>query len=156
MEKKFKPFERVITRFRDKNWMCDLYSHYNAKINRHVTFGFCYLADDCILPYEGNEHLVGTTDSSDEEVRLEEGEWVAYYDEDDKEFKHWKIGAFKEFVTDPQGGGFFEINTYPKSEHCNFVNQKIVRFSDFNPNDMEETKKHILCVKNGKVIRYKG
>lgn len=30
-----------------------------------------------------------------------------------------------------------------------------VRFSDFNPNDMEETKKKILCVKNGKVVKYR-
>ena len=30
-----------------------------------------------------------------------------------------------------------------------------IKFSDFNPENMEETKKHILCVKNGKIIRYK-
>lgn len=30
-----------------------------------------------------------------------------------------------------------------------------VRFSDFNPYDMEETRKHILCVRDGKIVRYK-
>lgn len=28
-----------------------------------------------------------------------------------------------------------------------------IPFSKFNPNDLEETRKHILCVKNGKLVR---
>ena len=155
MEKKYKPFDKVIARFRDKNWMCDLYSHYNTKINRHVTLGFPDLEDDCILPYEGNEHLVGRGDEPDEEVRLEEGEWVVYIIGED-DFKKWAIGRFDSLDNPITGERKFQMK--PISERAGFycVSEKVIKFSDFNPNDMEATKKHILCVKNGRIVRYKG
>lgn len=63
-EPQFKPFDRVLVRGSDKNkWRPRLYS-------RKGNIGYC-TQDGCeymqILPYEGNEHLVGTTDKPKEE-----------------------------------------------------------------------------------------
>ena len=64
MENEFelKPFDKVLVR--DKNtkvWVIDIFEKYEDSIS-----GFCYncmtsLWKQCI-PYEGNEHLLGTTD----------------------------------------------------------------------------------------------
>ena len=70
MEKKFKPFDKVIVKSRtDEYWTCDLYSHYNHDSETHETLNRIDLNDVDILPYEGNEHLVGTKDEPDEEAR---------------------------------------------------------------------------------------
>lgn len=61
-EFELKPFDKVLVR--DKNtkvWVIDIFEKYEDSIS-----GFCYkcmtsLWKQCI-PYEGNEHLVGTTD----------------------------------------------------------------------------------------------
>lgn len=61
MEKNnFKPFERVLVRY-DKNdiWRANLYSHYDEKMQLHIC---SYSLWKCCIPYEGNEHLLGTTD----------------------------------------------------------------------------------------------
>ena len=57
----FKPYDKVLVR--DKifeNWRCDFFSHYEKEKK--------YLPYRCVgnnytycIPYEGNEHLVGTT-----------------------------------------------------------------------------------------------
>lgn len=58
----FKPFDKVLARDSDYEiWRCDFFSHY---YNDDVGYPFgcmsaCY--SQCI-PFEGNEHLVGTTD----------------------------------------------------------------------------------------------
>lgn len=58
----FKPFQQVLVRdSKDRQWSCSLYSHYNTIYNVHICangrdFKYC-------IPYEGNEHLLGTTDS---------------------------------------------------------------------------------------------
>lgn len=63
-EHKFKPFDNVLVRDLDKSkWVPRLFS-------RKGNVGYC-TQDGCeymqILPYEGNEHLVGTTDKPNEE-----------------------------------------------------------------------------------------
>lgn len=61
--KTFKPFDKVLVRTElYPKWSADYYSHYDYKINRHETIGGVVKKDDDILPYEGFEHLVGTTD----------------------------------------------------------------------------------------------
>ncbi|MGL5958355.1 MAG: hypothetical protein ACRCZZ_07185, partial [Phocaeicola sp.] len=57
---KFKPFDRVLVRCNDEEWSCDLFSH----ITKNDEYKYTCLAmswKQCI-PYEGNEHLLGTTD----------------------------------------------------------------------------------------------
>lgn len=60
--KKFKPFEKVLViEYEEENpvWTAAFYSHWSVTLKRHVSVEeFCYKDDD-ILPYEGNEHLVG-------------------------------------------------------------------------------------------------
>ena len=61
----FKPFEQVLVRQSDNTeWRVALYSHFNPKENLHVT---AWLSWYQCIPYEGNEHLVGTTDKPKEE-----------------------------------------------------------------------------------------
>lgn len=62
----FKPFDKVLGRDSDdEEWHADFFSHMK-KYSGRVAFkciGFAYW--QCI-PYEGNEHLLGTCDSPDE------------------------------------------------------------------------------------------
>ena len=59
-ESQFKPFEKVLVRDSElEEWRCTFYSHFNSKgIYHHNTVSGVYAI--CI-PFEGNEHLVGTT-----------------------------------------------------------------------------------------------
>ena len=57
----FKAFDKVLVRYaEDNDWACDLYSHYVDNLKIHCCVGGLF--SQCI-PYEGNEHLLGTTDS---------------------------------------------------------------------------------------------
>lgn len=60
----FKAFDRVLVRdLDDERWQAAFYDQYLAdeeKYPHHVISGACFT--QCI-PYEGNEHLLGTTDS---------------------------------------------------------------------------------------------
>jgi hypothetical protein len=54
-----KPFDKVLVRDSDYNsWHCAFYSHYKSKKFYIVGCSYYY---QCI-PYEGNEHLLGTTE----------------------------------------------------------------------------------------------
>ncbi|MDO4802776.1 MAG: hypothetical protein Q4A15_11480, partial [Prevotellaceae bacterium] len=56
---KFKPFDKVLVRYLDsERWKCDIFSHIEGE------YYFCVggFYNQCI-PYKGNEHLVGTTNS---------------------------------------------------------------------------------------------
>ena len=56
-----KPFDEVLMRSSNaREWTATLYSHYNN--NKFYGCGMC--CDQCI-PYEGNEHLRGTTNDCD-------------------------------------------------------------------------------------------
>lgn len=61
-EPEFKPFERVLMRdFDDQMWTAHLYSHRDDSLTYiHRTVGDAGY-NQCI-PYEGNEHLLGTND----------------------------------------------------------------------------------------------
>ena len=56
----FKPFEKVLTRDSEsEKWGCTFYSHFDSKGRyHHITTSGMFVM--CI-PFEGNEHLVGTT-----------------------------------------------------------------------------------------------
>lgn len=144
MEKKFKPFDKVLVRDHEEVWQPDFYCFWDKCRDRHQTMNDALVTDDDLLPYEGNEHLVGTTDKPDEEeVRLEEGEYCFFCDNVDQSAEIWIFDKFKSIRR--KGFGLYS----------GLDSALAVRFSDFNPNDMEETRKHILCVKDGKIIRFK-
>lgn len=56
----FKPFDKVLVRDSEsEKWACTLYSHFEpSSIFHHVTTSSAY---KMCIPFEGNEHLVGTT-----------------------------------------------------------------------------------------------
>lgn len=144
--KKFKPFDKVIVRDHEEVWQPDFYCFWDKCRDRHQTMMNNSIDDD-LLPYEGNEHLVGTTDEPDEEVKLEEGELVVYF-----ECVEY-LESMDIFLARFDG---IANNLIKVKSDCMQKWKFAIRFSDFNPNDMEETKKHILCVKNGRIVKYKG
>ena len=63
-EHKFKPFEKVLVRDSyDDVWRASFFSHIKENDGRYVTT--CLTWKFCI-PYEGNEHLLGTTNNVEE------------------------------------------------------------------------------------------
>lgn len=59
-----KPFDKVLVRIDNSCvWKCDLYSHYSENPYHYVCISTGY--KQCI-PFEGNEHLLGTTNDCDE------------------------------------------------------------------------------------------
>ena len=61
----FQPFDRVLVRDNSNEWHCTLYSHFDNNIGEHLCIDGLY--HDYCIPYEGNEHLVGTTDEPKED-----------------------------------------------------------------------------------------
>lgn len=57
---RFKPFDRVLVRdYPSQDWKADIFSHYSGKgdyiyVAASNSWRYC-------IPYEGNEHLLGTT-----------------------------------------------------------------------------------------------
>ena len=153
--KKFKPFEKVLVRDAELVWQPDLYGFWDKTRDNHITVINAYISDDDILPYEGNEELLGTSKDPEEEVRLEEGECLLAVQGLEKAKKNignpgcYTVVLYKNIYK--YSDDIFRIED---NKGCFW--EYVVKFSDFNPNNMEETKKHILCVKNGKIIRYKG
>lgn len=144
--KQFNAFDKVLVVNKTTGvWMCDLYSNYDNEFSCHRTFKGYLVRDSDILPYEGNEELVGTTDSPVEEVKLEDGEWGIFFDDIERTL-NGTSGSFRKYM---------KSNKWLLDSN-NLSWEYVIRFSDVNPNDMEETKKHILCKKNGKIVRYKG
>jgi len=67
----FKPFDKVLGRDYDEGvWICDLYSYYYKGDNKMgVDNAFVCVGDSHLqcIPFEGNEHLLGTTDMCNEQ-----------------------------------------------------------------------------------------
>lgn len=62
----FKPFDKVLVRSRnDEPWRIAFYGYYNKETN-HPYFIGTHWTRQCV-PFEGNEHLLGTTDMCDEQ-----------------------------------------------------------------------------------------
>lgn len=61
--KHFEPFQKVLVKSRVMNgehiWIAAIYSHYDVIKHSHVLTNFNAKRDDDILPYEGNESLLG-------------------------------------------------------------------------------------------------
>lgn len=66
-EYEFKPFDRVLVRDYDcANWKTDFFSHIVNGEDEYIfkTISACWI--QCV-PFEGNEHLIGTSDSPDKD-----------------------------------------------------------------------------------------
>jgi len=65
----FKPFDKVLVRDEDDGkWMAAFYSHYMYE-EKDYPYQFATIGTDIYrqcIPFEGNEHLLGTTDMCDE------------------------------------------------------------------------------------------
>ena len=89
MEYEFKPKEWVLTRDDDdEEWTLNIFSH-KSKDYFHCVSS---MWEQC-LPYEGNEHLLGTSDSPEEKPEKEEfkfGDKVKCWTCDDE----WVDGLF--------------------------------------------------------------
>ena len=147
--KEFKPFDKVLVREIDPYWSCDLYSHYNTNSGTHETINVMHVEDDNILPYEGNECLLGTTDEPEKEVELKKGERAVFSDSLNR-LRQGKgvIDIFNSVVNFGTFKDQFEIESEFHYTYC-------IKFSDYNLNDMEAIKANILCVKDGKIVKYK-
>lgn len=61
-EHEFKPFDRVLGRdYESGTWKADFFSHMASGMFRCISDIW-----NCCIPYDGNEHLVGTTDNPKE------------------------------------------------------------------------------------------
>ena len=70
MKTDFKPFDKVLVRDGENDiWTCALYSHYDEDADYQYQMINGVRFNQCI-PFEGNEHLVGT-DLTPKEKRLE-------------------------------------------------------------------------------------
>lgn len=59
----FKPFDKVLVRdYNDNEWKCDFFSN----MNEHGYYNCINSWWHQCIPYEGNEHLLGTTQKTEE------------------------------------------------------------------------------------------
>lgn len=59
----FKPFDKVLARCNeDSVWRCELFSHYNT-FNKQCPYVCLSSVYKYCIPYEGNQHLLGTTNN---------------------------------------------------------------------------------------------
>lgn len=58
MNKELKPFDRIIIKS-GETWRCSLFSHYNSE-GGAININGIHFPKGKYLPFEGNEHLVGT------------------------------------------------------------------------------------------------
>lgn len=59
----FKPFDKVLVRCNeDSMWRCELFSHYNT-FNKQCPYVCLSSVYKYCIPYEGNQHLLGTTNN---------------------------------------------------------------------------------------------
>ena len=84
-----------------------------------------------------------------EEVKLEKGEHL-YVFNDKRDFPNNL--SFSRFYYATKGS----IKTFNGINAIHACWDYAIRFKDFDPSNMEETRKHILRVKNGRIIRYNG
>ena len=89
----FEPDQLVLVRyFVGAPWRLRRYSMPCKKGKAHETQDGMVFVDACIIPYYGNEHLLGTTESPGQKWEPKPGELVAVKKEG---FDHWVMAQFK-------------------------------------------------------------
>lgn len=69
----FEPYQRVLARNRDTGvWTAKIYSHWSEDAKCHYVSGW-KCKDENVVPYDGNESLLGTTTKPVEVVTLDVG-----------------------------------------------------------------------------------
>lgn len=145
METKFKCKDEVLYRLKNPEdsfhyWTYGIFSHYQpgykgemmASINGSLRF----LKDCDIIPYKGNEALVGTIDDTPGvEVTLADGTYVMVI--------HSLVSPIR--LQD------WKLQQWFKHEAGWSI---MVPLSDFDPSDWEKTKKKAVYYKKGKLYKY--
>lgn len=145
--KEFKCKDEIIYRLRDTDlWQYGIFSHYNVSSGDVHIVGGVISKNWKILPYEDNQHLVGTTDNPEEEITLEQGELVVV----SEMAGDISVGSIRHFSK--VNNDF--IYCYSTNEDYTIAWHYCIPFKDYNINDIGETKKHILHARNGKLVRY--
>lgn len=76
----FNPFDRVLVRDSDdEKWRAYLYSHKNSNHREYYHRMVGDVGFTQCIPYEGNEHLLGTTDSPEKPERWKPKDGEMYY-----------------------------------------------------------------------------
>lgn len=90
---KFEPDQLVLVRyFEGAPWRLRRYSMPCQKGKAHETQDGMVFVDECIIPYSGNEHLLGTTDSPTPKWEPKPGELVAVRH---SSIEEWKVRVFR-------------------------------------------------------------
>lgn len=128
----------------EMRWFCSEFSNYDGSYFTLICGNKYHL--DCfdILPYKGHEYLVGTLDEPEKWRTLKEGDLIVVFD-DIKDVEQGYVSIRK----------FCGVNG--DKVVCN--NSKVtwnlcVPYSKFNADNIEETKKYILCGKDGKLVKF--
>lgn len=89
----FEPDQLVLVRENDMHvWRLTHYSHTVEGMDWNVTIDGKAWASKFIIPYAGNEHLLGTTNSPTPKWEPKPGELVAVRQDG---FDHWCVAQFK-------------------------------------------------------------
>lgn len=108
--KEFKPFDKVLIRFNENHvWVIELYSHWDNKDNEHILH-YGRVNDDDILPYDGNEDLLGKVGNpTPKRWRAGENEWFWYISTSHGELK---VGATTDDYTDEDNNHYNDGNYF--------------------------------------------
>lgn len=92
---RFEPDQLVLVREGKRaNWDLARYSYCDTEAKGHVHHiqGLRWFRDDDVLPYSGNEHLLGTTDAPTPKWEPKPGELVAVRH---SSIEEWKVRVFR-------------------------------------------------------------
>lgn len=140
--KQFKSFDKVL--YRSNKYFCWIPSFYQLNTgNKHFLIDVEEsVSDENIIPYEGNEHLAGIAGEPEEEIILEKGELI--------------ICSLFDYLLKKGKGSVCNYSHITQSSihttECSSFSH-CIPMSKYNVNNLEETSKWILTIKNGKLVK---
>lgn len=137
--KEFKPFDKVLARIYD-TWEARFFNRIDITGKYQLTSGAIVREKD-ILPFEGNEHLLGTNNEPKEEIILKKGERIVCSDDINRLLNGYGVVETLSKVSN---------NVIDDSEDCPW--KYFILYSKFK--EEKNTKHDILCVLDGKIVRY--
>lgn len=138
--KQFKPFDKVLAKVYN-TWEARFFDRID-KMGRYQLTSGAVVGEKDILPFEGNEHLLGTNKEPEEEITLKEGERIVCSDTINRLLDGCGIIETLSKVCD---------SVIDDSEGCPW--KYCIPYSQFKE---KNTEHDILCVKNGKLIKYES
>lgn len=140
--KQFKPFDKIIYRTTNENpWIPSFYQciigDFHFVLDREHG-----LSDENIFPYEGNEHLIGTINEPEEEIILKKGDLILAHD--DLTAIREGLGCIRKFKK--INNNLIMLTSDACYTYC-------LPMSKYNSENLEETAKWVLMVKNGKLVK---